>query len=269
MKISVIGSGYAGLVNAVGFAHLGNHVTCADIDQKKIDLINSGKSPIYEEDLEYMLQDALKKGNIKATTNIEKAVTQTDLTFIAVGTPSNEDGSINLKYIEAVSKDIGNILKNKEKSIETIIPDLKKLHENPDTKPVVQVFYGDEGLKYIMDMQTQDNHEIFVLASKDSVAEILRFTYPEYVKKRVEKNIWLNFIFNSFEGGKNISSAPLSRVRYFPKEYSVPSTFMLWGSKSAIMLFTEKKPIIMLFNNEKIAKDFMDYFSLIWEIAIR
>ena len=114
MKISVIGSGYAGLVNAVGFAHLKNHVTCADIDQKKIDLINSGKSPIYEEGLEDMLQDALEKGNIKATTNIEEAVTQTDLTFIAVGTPSNKDGSINLKYIEAVSKDIGNILKNKE-----------------------------------------------------------------------------------------------------------------------------------------------------------
>ncbi len=176
----------------------------------------------------------------------------------------------NKKYFHPSDpEELINILKNKEKSIETIIPDLKKLHENPDTKPVVQVFYGDEGLKYIMDMQTQDNHEIFVLASKDSVAEILRFTYPEYVKKRVEKNIWLNFIFNSFEGGKNISSAPLSRVRYFPKEYSVPSTFMLWGSKSAIMLFTEKKPIIMLFNNEKIAKDFMDYFSLIWEIAIR
>ncbi|MEA3343105.1 MAG: UDP-glucose/GDP-mannose dehydrogenase family protein [archaeon] len=114
MKISVIGSGYAGLVNAVGFAHLKNHVTCADIDQKKIDLINSGKSPICEEGLEDMLNDSLKKGNIKATTNIEEAVTQTDLTFIAVGTPSNKDGSINLKYIEAVSKDIGNILKNKE-----------------------------------------------------------------------------------------------------------------------------------------------------------
>ncbi len=114
MKISVIGSGYAGLVNAVGFAHLGNQVTCADIDQKKIDRINSGKSPIFEEGLEDMLKDSLEKGNIKATTNIEQAVTQTDLTFIAVGTPSNEDGSINLKYIETVSKDIGNILKNKE-----------------------------------------------------------------------------------------------------------------------------------------------------------
>ena len=114
MKISVIGSGYAGLVNAAGFAHIGNQITCVDIDQKKIDQINSGKSPIYEEGLEDILKDSLKKGNLKATTDIKTAIEQTDLTFIAVGTPSNEDGSINLKYIETVSKDIGNILKNKD-----------------------------------------------------------------------------------------------------------------------------------------------------------
>ena len=114
MKISVIGSGYAGLVNAAGFAHIGNQVTCVDIDQKKIDQINNGISPIFEEGLEDILKDSLKKGNIKATTDIKAAIEQTDLTFIAVGTPSNEDGSINLKYIETVSKDIGNILKNKD-----------------------------------------------------------------------------------------------------------------------------------------------------------
>jgi len=114
MKISVIGSGYAGLVNAAGFAHIGNQVTCVDIDQKKIDQINNGISPIFEEDLEDILKDSLKKGNLKATTDIKTAIEQTDLTFIAVGTPSNEDGSINLKYIETVSKDIGNILKNKD-----------------------------------------------------------------------------------------------------------------------------------------------------------
>ena len=176
----------------------------------------------------------------------------------------------NKKYFHPSNpEELINSLKKRQKNIEAIIPDLKKLHENPETKPLVQLFHGSEGLKSIMEMQAQDNHDIFVLASKDSVAEILRFTYPEYVKKRVEKNIWIHFIFNSFEGGKTISSAPLSKVRYFPKEHSIPSTFMIWGNKSAIMLFTEKNPIIMLFSNEKIAKDFMDYFNLIWEIAIR
>jgi len=115
VKISVIGSGYAGLVNAVGFAHLENIVTCVDIDKKKIDNINNGISPIYEEGLEENLKGALKKGNIKATTDITKAVMETDITFIAVGTPSNNDGSINLKYIRKVSEDIGNILKKKDR----------------------------------------------------------------------------------------------------------------------------------------------------------
>lgn len=115
LKISVIGSGYAGLVNAVGFAHLGNEITCVDLDGKKIDNINNGISPIYEEGLEENLKSTLKKGTIKATTDITKAIMETDITFIAVGTPSNEDGSIDLKYIKKVSEDIGNILKNKDK----------------------------------------------------------------------------------------------------------------------------------------------------------
>ena len=114
-KISVIGSGYAGLVNAVGFAHLENKVICVDIDQKKIDLINKGIPPIYEEGLEENLKDALKKGNIKATTDISRSVMETDITFIAVGTPSNDDGSIDLKYIKKVSEDLGNILKKKDR----------------------------------------------------------------------------------------------------------------------------------------------------------
>ena len=114
MKVSVIGSGYAGLVNAVGFAHLGNKVTCVDIDRKKVDMINGGKSPIYEEGLEDMLSRALRKGDIKATTDIRSAVMDTDLTFIAVGTPSRDDGSIDLKYIEGVSRDVGAVLKDKD-----------------------------------------------------------------------------------------------------------------------------------------------------------
>ncbi|MFH1432987.1 MAG: UDP-glucose/GDP-mannose dehydrogenase family protein [archaeon] len=115
MKISVIGSGYAGLVNAAGFAHIGNIVTCVDIDQKKIDKINKGISPIYEEGLEDILKNALKNGNIKATTDTRSAIMETDITYIAVGTPSKADGSIDLKYIKAVSEDIGKILKEKEK----------------------------------------------------------------------------------------------------------------------------------------------------------
>lgn len=172
-------------------------------------------------------------------------------------------------FIAQHPKDLLTIIKNKENNIESILPELLKLYENPEAKNEVQVFSGDYGLKTVMEMQSEDNNEIFVLASKESVAEMLRFAHPEYVKKRVEKNLWINYIFNSFEGGKRVAMAPLSRVRYFPKEHSVPASFMIWGKKSAILLFTEKHPMMLLFDNEKIAADFMAYFRTIWEIAIR
>ncbi len=113
MKLCVIGTGYAGIVNAVGFAALGNDVSCVDIDEKKIALINSGKSPIFEPELEEKLLDALKAGKIRATTDINAGVKDAEIIFVSVGTPSKDDGSIDLKYIESSAKALGGALKNK------------------------------------------------------------------------------------------------------------------------------------------------------------
>lgn len=113
MKLCVIGTGYAGIVNAVGFAALGNDVLCVDIDEKKIAMINSGNSPIFEPELEEKLIAALKQGKIRATTDINAGVKDAEIIFVSVGTPSREDGSIDLKYIEASAKSLGAALKNK------------------------------------------------------------------------------------------------------------------------------------------------------------
>jgi len=113
MKLCVIGTGYAGIVNAVGFAALGNDVLCVDIDEKKIALINSGKSPIFEPELEEKLSIALKQGKILATTDIKTGISDAEIIFVSVGTPSKQDGSIDLKYIEASAKSLGFALKNK------------------------------------------------------------------------------------------------------------------------------------------------------------
>ncbi len=115
MNISVIGTGYVGLTTAVGFAAEGHKVYCVDIDQKKIDMINSGKAPIYEENLEEYLKEALEKGMLVATTDLNSAIHNTDISFVCVGTPSKEDGSVDLKHVFQVSKDIGKILKGKDK----------------------------------------------------------------------------------------------------------------------------------------------------------
>ena len=109
MRITVIGTGYVGLVTAACFAKLGHTITCVDIDTTKVDLINNGQSPIYEPGLEDILQNYAH--NLHATTDATTAINQSDLTFICVGTPSNQDGSINLTYIENTATQIGKILK--------------------------------------------------------------------------------------------------------------------------------------------------------------
>lgn len=111
MNISIVGSGYVGLITGIAFASFGNKVIFIDIDQEKIDAINNGESPIYEKGLpELMIEN---KDNYYATSDYKDAIQNSELTFICVGTPSKEDGSIDYRYIESASTSIGNALKNK------------------------------------------------------------------------------------------------------------------------------------------------------------
>jgi UDPglucose 6-dehydrogenase len=112
LKISVIGSGYVGLVSGMGFVKLGFTVTFIDIDEKKLASINQGIPPIYEEGLEELMQEF--KDRYSATSNYDEAIQNTDITFISVGTPSDDDGSIDLKYVKGASADLGAALKKKD-----------------------------------------------------------------------------------------------------------------------------------------------------------
>ncbi len=113
MRISVIGSGYVGLVTGTGLASKGHDVICVDKDKTKVDKINEGEPPIYEEGLKDMLQEVTTEGYLRATDDIFEAVKNSDLTFLCVGTPSLPDGSIDTTYIEEASKDIAAGLKEK------------------------------------------------------------------------------------------------------------------------------------------------------------
>lgn len=107
MKISVIGTGYVGLVSGTCFAQMGNSVTCVDIDEKKVQSLKDGIIPIYEPGLEDMVLENYKKGTLDFTTDIKEAIAKTKISFIAVGTPMGEDGSADLQYVLAVAKSIG------------------------------------------------------------------------------------------------------------------------------------------------------------------
>ena len=107
MKIAVIGTGYVGLVSGTCFSELGVRVSCLDIDQKKIDNLNNGILPIWEPGLKDMVDDNMRKGLLSFTSNYAEALKDADAAFICVGTPPDEDGSADLKYVLAVAREIG------------------------------------------------------------------------------------------------------------------------------------------------------------------
>lgn len=107
MKISVVGTGYVGLVSGTCFAETGVNVTCVDINQHKIDMLNKGHIPIYEPGLEDIYKKNVEKGRLNFTTSLEESLKDADAVFIAVGTPPDEDGSADLKYVLGVAREIG------------------------------------------------------------------------------------------------------------------------------------------------------------------
>ena len=107
MKITIVGSGYVGLVSGACFAEMGNKVTCVDIDEKKIENLKKGIIPIFEPGLEAMVLRNLKNNNIFFTSSLSNAIQDAQIVFIAVGTPMGDDGSADLQYVLAVAKSIG------------------------------------------------------------------------------------------------------------------------------------------------------------------
>ena len=112
MKVTIVGSGYVGLVTGACFSEVGIDVTCVDIDKEKIENLNNGIIPIYEPGLENMITRNMKKGRLSFTTNINEALVDSEVLFISVGTPPDEDGSADLKYVLAVARDCGKHMKD-------------------------------------------------------------------------------------------------------------------------------------------------------------
>jgi UDPglucose 6-dehydrogenase len=113
MNITIIGSGYVGLVSGTCFAEMGNKVTCVDIDPVKIEKLNQGIIPIFEPGLEIMILKNVKNKNLFFTTELHEALQSSEIAFIAVGTPMGDDGSADLQYVLAVAKSIGQSMKKR------------------------------------------------------------------------------------------------------------------------------------------------------------
>jgi UDPglucose 6-dehydrogenase len=112
MNIAVVGTGYVGLVTGTCFAEMGNHVTCVDIDVQKVENMRNGVIPIYEPHLDVLFERNIKQGRLQFTINLEEAVADAQVIFLALPTPPGEDGSADLSYVLGVSNQLGKLLRD-------------------------------------------------------------------------------------------------------------------------------------------------------------
>ncbi|MDM0123138.1 UDP-glucose dehydrogenase family protein [Variovorax arabinosiphilus] len=112
MNVSIIGTGYVGLVTGACLADIGNHVFCLDVDPRKIAILKDGGIPIYEPGLEGVVQSNVEAGRLDFSTDIQASVAHGDIQFIAVGTPPDEDGSADLQYVLAAARNIGRYMES-------------------------------------------------------------------------------------------------------------------------------------------------------------
>lgn len=156
MKIAVAGTGYVGLVAGVCFAEKGHQVMCVDVDEKKVETMRAGISPIYEQDLEELMQKNYKEGRLDYTTDYRSAYHDAEAIFIGVGTPEQPDGSANLSYIATVARQIA---ENVERDCLVVV------------KSTVPVGTNDKVEQFIHDFQKNKKVKIEVASNPEFLAQ--------------------------------------------------------------------------------------------------
>lgn len=222
MKICVIGTGYVGLVSGACFANSGNHVICADIDEGKINRLNDGILPIYEPGLNEIVRHNMAKGRLTFTIDVPTGIKASDLIFIAVGTPTGEDGSADLKHVLAVAETIGDNLDvdGKIVIVKSTVPvgtcDLVRTVVSSRSDKVFHVVSNPEFLKEgaaVQDFLKPDR--VVVGCESDQVRETMEELYAPFV--RTGKPI-LTMDLRSSEMSKYASNAMLATKISFINE---------------------------------------------------
>ena len=189
MNLTVIGTGYVGLVTGTCFAEMGNKVYCVDIDEEKINNLKKGIIPIYEPHLATMVIDNQAKNNLFFTTDIKEALDGSNIVFIAVGTPQADDGSVNLNFVFTVAKQIADVIsKDSLIVIKSTVPvgtcfEVKNIiDENKKNDVNIEIASNPEFLKEgvaIEDCLHPDR--VIIGTENDKSAEILKELYAPFV----------------------------------------------------------------------------------------
>jgi GDP-mannose 6-dehydrogenase len=223
MKISVFGLGYVGCITAACLAREGHDIIGVDVNQTKVDMINDGKSPIIEQDIDVILHTVVKekhgKGNLIATTDGIRSIIDTDLSLICVGTPSKINGDLNLEYVKRCARDIGKGLKEKERyhvvvvrstmlpgSVEEIIREL----EYTSGKKIGQDFGAVMNPEFLREGSTVEdfyNPSVTVIGefdqhSGDLVQRMYEFLDAPAVRTTIRTAEMVKYACNAFHGLK-------------------------------------------------------------------
>tara|TARA_R110000868_G_scaffold90110_1_gene250372 strand:+ start:6937 stop:8265 length:1329 start_codon:yes stop_codon:yes gene_type:complete len=227
MNLTVIGTGYVGLVSGTCFAEMGNTVTCIDVDKNKIEKLKNGHIPIYEPGLEQMVNRNVKNKTLHFSTNLKNHLEKCDIAFIAVGTPMGDDGSADLKYVLQVAKEIGQHMKNPliivdkstvpvgtaDKVSATITEELNKRNTVIDFHVVSNPEFLKEG-DAINDFMKPDR--VVVGSDSDEAAEKMRALYAPFFRSSMDRFISMDV--RSAEMTKYVANAMLATKISFMNE---------------------------------------------------
>ncbi|MCZ6758069.1 MAG: UDP-glucose/GDP-mannose dehydrogenase family protein [Bacteroidetes bacterium] len=197
MKIGVVGTGYVGLVTGTCFAEMGFDVTCVDIDEKKIELLQSGTPTIYEEGLDQLLRRNLRDHRLSFTTDLQEAAQHSLVLFLALPTPPGEDGSADLSFVETVVRDLGSIWsESADKSYHVVV---NKSTVTVGTADRVSEILQDFGLVAGEDFDVVSNPEflregvavpdfmkperVIIGTESERAAEIMKSLYEPFVRQ--------------------------------------------------------------------------------------
>lgn len=226
MNLTVVGTGYVGLVSGTCFSEMGNKVTCIDVDKSKIENLENGIIPIYEPGLEAMVLKNHQQGNLNFSTKLADGLSKCDIVFIAVGTPMGEDGSADLQYVTAVAKQIGQEMQQRlivvdkstvpvgtaDKVKETITAELKKRNADIEFHVVSNPEFLKEGAA-IQDFMKPDR--VVVGADNDFAVEQMRALYSPFVHSH-DRLIFMDV--RSAEMTKYVANAMLATKISFMNE---------------------------------------------------
>jgi len=198
-NIAIIGAGYVGLVAAACFAKKHN-VVCVDIDEDKVELINNAKAPFYEPGLDELIKSGIKSGKLRATNDINGALESAEFIFISVGTPSKDNGEIDLSYVKSAAHDIGKALRNYAVVVQrsTVVPGttrnvVKKIIEEQSGRKAGKDF----GIAFVPEFLREGNavHDfmepdrVVIGADDDRVTDNLLELYRDFYPKMPDSTL--------------------------------------------------------------------------------